>query len=75
VTSYETIFEFLGVNFKTPESVMASLITVPFSILFAATQQLPTPLLTGLLPLILSSGRGPEAKFNVFILNILSILS
>ena len=43
MTSYETIFEFLGVNFKTPESVMASLITVPFSTFIRSHSTITNP--------------------------------
>ena len=75
VTSYETLFEFLGVNFKNPESVMANVNAVIFSLLFVATQQLQIPLLTGSLPSTLSCGRRLVPKSSTFTLNILWILS
>jgi hypothetical protein len=43
VTSYETIFEFLGVNFKAPESVMANLIAVPFSLFICSHSTITNP--------------------------------
>jgi hypothetical protein len=75
MTSYETLFEFLGMNFKTPELVMLTLNAVSFLSWFLDTQQLQIPLRTGSLPSILNFGRGPVAKFSAFILSILLILS
>jgi hypothetical protein len=76
MTSYETLFEFLGMDFKTPESVVAEINNGSvLTFHFAATQQLQTRLLTGSLPSISSSGRGLVTRFSESILSISSILS
>ena len=76
MTSYETLFEFLGMNFKTPELVVANVSSGRGSYLhFAATRQSPIPLLIGSLPSTLSFGRGLVTKFSAFTSSTLSILS
>jgi hypothetical protein len=77
MTSYETLFEFLGMNFKTPESVVAKANGDCGSPSFytTVTPQSQTPLLIASLRSISSSGLGHVARSNVFTLNISSTLS
>jgi hypothetical protein len=76
MTSYETLFEFLGMNFKTPESVVANASSGCRSDLrFAVIRQSQILLLIDSSLSTLSSGRGLVSKFSAFISNTLSISS
>ena len=76
MTSYETLFEFLGMNFKTPESVVATVNSDWLSPSFytTVTQQSQTLLRIASLRSISNSGLEPVARSNVFTLNISSTL-